>query len=98
MAVSSKKTHQYLTTLRCVTVSPDQSFLRRASLVICVDAVLSSCAITHLLSACSGTPQVVLGANTGFLPKRRDTVVVGQPICSLTSITQGEILKVLGLE
>ena len=66
--------------------------------MICVDAVLSSCAITHLLSACSGTPQVVLGANTGFLPTRRDTVVVGQLSCSLTSITQGEVLEVLGLE
>jgi ADP-heptose:LPS heptosyltransferase len=65
-----EKIRERLPQLRCEVLTPQAPFAQRAAAVACADVVLSSCAITQLLSAYCGLALVAMGSSTDALPSR----------------------------
>ena len=88
-----ERIRERLPQLRCETLTPQAPFAQRAAAVACADVVLSSSAITQLLTAYCGVPLVAMGSSADALPLR-DVIRV------LPGDRQGlsteEVMKALG--
>ena len=84
---------QRLPQLRCKVLTPQTPVAQRAAAVACADVVLSSCAITQLLTVYCGVPLVAMGCSTDALPER-DVIRVlpGAP----QNLGTEEVMKALG--
>ena len=79
--------------LRCEVLTSQMPVAQRAAAVACADVVLSSCAITQLLTAYCGVPLVAMGCSPASLPER-DVIRIlpGSP----QNLGTEEVMKALG--